>query len=381
MTRSIDSRDLLVALNSLPRLSRPAMYRLAQELDRWLGSRAPARALALAVGVPEAQMEKALALAARPAEVAAAAGRERDAAEKLGARLVLAGEPGYPAALRQLPMPPPVLAVRGELPDGPAVAVVGSRRADPYGKEVAELFSRALADAGVTVVSGFARGIDAAAHRGALSAPGGRTIAVLGCGLEADYPTGHTALGGEIAAAGALISEFPCGAGPRSWHFPVRNRVIAALAAGTLVVQAAPRSGSLVTARHALDLGREIWAVPGRIFDERSLGPNLLIRDGAALVQHPNEILEALRLRPGRPASDGQPALPFSSGPVPETEAAPLPDGPAGDLLSVLPVGASLAPEELAEASGLAVDQVLGLLLELELSGLVRRAAGGLYRR
>ncbi len=381
MTDPRDSNDLLVALNALPRLSRPALYRLAQELDRWLGSRAPARDLARTVGVPEAQMEKALALAGRPAEVAAVAQREREAAETLGARLVLAGDAGYPPALAQLPMSPPVLAVRGKLPEGPAVAVVGSRRADPYGKEVAELFSRALAEAGVTVVSGFARGIDAAAHRGALSAPGGRTIAVLGCGLEADYPTGHTALGQEIAAAGALVSEFPCNAGPRSWHFPVRNRVIAALAAGTLIVQAAPRSGSLVTARHALDLGREIWAIPGRIFDERSMGPNLLIRDGAGLVQHPNEILEALRLRPARSASDAQHALPLSSGPAPETEAAPLPEGPAGDLLRHLPAGASLAPEELAEASGLAVDQVLGLLLELELGGLVRRAAGGLYRR
>ncbi|MES1211467.1 MAG: DNA-processing protein DprA, partial [Acidobacteriota bacterium] len=200
MNGSHDSKSLLVALNALPRLSRPALYRLAQELDRWLGSRAPACDLARTVGVPEAQMEKALALAGRPAEVAALAQRERETAEKVGARLVLAEDADYPAALRQLPLPPPVLTVRGDLPEGPAVAVVGSRRADPYGKEVAELFSRALAEAGVTVVSGFARGIDAAAHRGALSASGGRTVAVLGCGLEADYPTGHTALGQEIAA-------------------------------------------------------------------------------------------------------------------------------------------------------------------------------------
>jgi DNA processing protein len=264
-----------------------------------------------------------------------------------------------------------VLAVRGEIPAGPAVAMVGSRKADPYGKEVAELFARALAEAGVTVVSGFARGVDAAAHRGALSTPGGRTVAVLGCGLGIDYPSGHAALGKEIAARGALVSEFPCDAGPRSWHFPVRNRVIAALAAGTLVVQAAPKSGSLVTAKHSLDLGREVWAVPGRIFDERSLGPNALIRDGATLVQHPREILESLFPGP-RP-------LPLLQERPAEPE--PPPPGPPGDVLSALPAGSPRAPEELAEATGLAVDQVLGALLELELTGLVRRTAGGLYAR
>jgi DNA processing protein len=346
---------------------------MAQEIDRWLGSREPAGDLARAVGVPETQMARALALAGRPEEISAAAGRERAAAERLGARLVLSIDPDYPAALRQLPLPPPVLAVRGELPDGPAVAMVGSRKADPYGKEVAELFARALAEAGVTVVSGFARGVDAAAHRGALSAPGGRTIAILGCGLEIDYPSGHAALGREIAARGALVSEFPCDAGPRSWHFPVRNRVIAALSAGTLVVQATAKSGSLVTARHALDLGREVWAVPGRIFDERSLGPNALIRDGATLVQHPREILETLFPGP-RPLPLFPPEAPRPAEPEP-------PPGPPGDVLSALPAGSSLAPEELAEATGLAVDQVLGALLELELGGLVRRLAGGLYGR
>lgn len=358
-------------MNAHPRLSRPALYRMAQEVDRWLGSGKPAADLARAAGVPETQMSRALALAERPEEVEAAAAREHDAAERLGARLVLSGDPDYPPLLHQLPLPPPVLAVRGELPQGPAVAMVGSRKADPYGKEVAELFARALAEAGVTVVSGFARGVDAAAHRGALAAPQGKTIAVLGCGLGVDYPAGHAGLGREVAARGALVSEFPCDAGPRSWHFPVRNRVIAALAAGTLVVQAAPKSGSLVTARHSLDLGREVWAVPGRIFDERSMGPNALIRDGATLVQHPREILETLFPGP-RPL----PLFPEAPEKVEEP-----PPGPPGDVLSAISAGSQHAPEELAEATGLAVDQVLGALLELELSGLVRRSAGGLYGR
>ena len=228
------------------------------------------------------------------ADAPAIAARESEAAERLGARFLVVGDPDYPAGLSHLTLPPPVLCVCGELPSGPAVAIVGSRRTDAYGQEVAELFARSLAAAGVTIVSGFARGIDAAAHRGALAAEGGRTVAVLGCGLGVDYPVGHERLGREIAARGALVSEFPCHLSPRRWHFPVRNRVLAALAAGTLVVQAAPRSGSLLTARWAVDLGREVWAIPGRIFDERSLGPNALIRDGAPLVQHPREILEAL---------------------------------------------------------------------------------------
>lgn len=363
-----DLSDFLVALNAHPRLSRPAVYRLAEDLDRWLGSSEPPDRLAGRVGVPKAQLEKALALAARPDQVAASAAREREEAARLGARLVLLGEPGYPAVLRHLRLPPPVLSVRGEIPSGPAVAIVGSRKADPYGKEVAELFSRSLAAAGVAVISGFARGVDAAAHRGALSAPEGRTVAVLGCGLGVDYPSGHADLGKEIAERGAVVSELPFGAEPRAWHFPVRNRVIAALSVGTLVVQAAPRSGSLVTARHALDLGRQVWAVPGRIFDERSLGPNALISDGAGLVQHPREILEEIL---------GVGAAP----PRVEPEEQEMPEGLAGVVLAALPKGAGRAPEELAVATDVPVDQVLGALLELELGGLVKRLAGGVYGR
>lgn len=374
-TVSNDTADLTIALNAHPRLSRPAVCRLVQDLDRWRGAREPPERLVTLIGVPRRQLERALALAADSARVAAAADRERAECERLGARIVLEAEPSYPAALRQLPLPPPVLYVRGELDSGPAVAVVGSRRADGYGREVAELFARALAAAGVTVVSGFAHGIDAAAHRGALSAPGGRTVAVLGCGLGIDYPSGHASLGEEITAAGALLTELPFGTGPRAWHFPVRNRIIAALAAGTLVVQAAPRSGSLVTARHALDLGRQIWAVPGPIFNERSLGPNSLIRDGATPVQHPKEILEELLPSRG--------PLPLFAD-TPLTPPAQLPEPPPGlngEVFAALPAGSTRAPEELAVATGLAIDQVLGALLELELGGWVKRKMGGVYGR
>ncbi|HET9211585.1 MAG TPA: DNA-processing protein DprA, partial [Thermoanaerobaculia bacterium] len=272
---------------------------------------------------------------------------------------------------RQLSPPPPVLYIRGEIPAGPAVAVVGSRRADPYGREAADLFSRALAAAGVTVVSGFAQGIDAAAHRSALAAPGGRTVAVLGCGLGVDYPRGHGQLADQIAARGAVVTEFPCGLIPRAWHFPLRNRTLAALAAGTLVVQAALRSGSLITARHAVDLGREVWAVPGRIFDEGSLGANSLIREGAQLVQHPADLLEILLPT----AAAAQLALPPSS-PEPEP-----PPGFTGQVLAEIPPGTPRLAEEIAARLESPVDRVLAALLELELAGWVKRMPGPVYGR
>jgi DNA processing protein len=357
-------RELLIALNATAEISRPAVYRLSQELDRWFNAEPPAAAL----GVPRGPYAKALALRERAAEIAA---RESEEAERLGGRILTLDDPDYPAGLRQLSPPPPVITVRGELPAGPAVAIVGSRRADAYGQEAAELFARSLAAAGVTVVSGFARGIDAAAHRSALAAPGGRTVAVLGCGLAVDYPKGHDRLALEIAARGAVISEFPCRLIPRAWHFPLRNRSIAALATATLVVQAAHRSGSLITARHALDLGRDVWAVPGRIFDEGSLGANALIREGASLAQHPKDLLETLL-----PASAAQLGLSLTLVPMPEP-----PPGFPGQVLAEIPLGGSRVAEEIAIRLDVGVDRVLSALLELELGGWVKRLPGSVYGR
>ena len=366
-------RELLIALNASPEISRPAVYRLAEELDRWFGEGSPPEVLAAAAGVPRRQMQRALAAAPTAADIAA---RETAETERLGGRIVTLEDDDYPPGLRQLSPPPPVLYLRGEVPAGPAVAIVGSRRPDPYGEEAADLFARALATAGVAVVSGFARGIDAVAHRAALAAPNGRTVAVLGCGLGVDYPRGHSRLAGEIAARGALLSEFPCAMLPRAWHFPLRNRSIAALAAGTLVVQAALRSGSLITARHALDLGREVWAVPGRIFDEGSLGANSLIREGAQLAQHPADLLEMLLPRGAAP----QFPLPFpmaamaAAGPEP-------PSGFAGQVLSEVPPGGSRVAEEIAVRLDVSVDQILAALLELEIEGWVKRLPGSAYGR
>jgi DNA processing protein len=365
-------RELLIALNAASTLSRPAAYRLAQELDRWSGAEAAPERLAAGTGVPRAQMRKALAVAGTAAAVAA---RETAAAERLGGRIITLEDPDYPPGLHHLSPPPPVLYLRGELDAGPALAIVGSRRADAYGREAADLFSRSLAAAGVAVVSGFAQGIDAAAHRGALASPDGRTVAVLGCGLGVDYPRGHARLAEEIAARGALVSEFPCGLIPRAWHFPLRNRSLAALTEGTLVVQAALRSGSLITARHALDLGREVWAVPGRIFDEGSLGANALIREGAHLAQHPTDLLEFLLPR----ALGSQLPLPLPAG-IAGMGPEPPPGFP-GQVFAEIPPGSPRVAEEIAVRLDVTVDKVLAALLELELEGLVKRLPGSAYGR
>lgn len=368
-------RALLIAVNAAPKLSRPAVYRLAQELARWQEADEPPELLAPAVGVPRVQMERALAERSGAAQ---AADREQTRAAAQGARIVVLGEPGYPEALTVLALPPPVVYLAGEVPAAPAVAVVGSRRSDPYGNEAAALFAGSLARAGVTIVSGFARGIDATAHQAALAAPGGRTVAVLGCGLAVDYPIGQTALKDEIAGRGAVLSELASGVLPRPWHFPIRNRVIAALSSGVLVVQAAPRSGSLITAHHAADLGREVWAVPGRIFDERSLGTHALIRDGAALVEHPRDILEAIDPSGRHRMSAGAAAA--AAGP-PAAELPQPPPGLTAEIHAALVPGSFEVAEDLAGRLAVTVDRVLGALLELEVGGWIRRLPGPVYGR
>jgi DNA processing protein len=192
-------------------------------------------------------------------------------------------DPRYPGGLAEL-NPAPSLWVRGALEDHDtlAIAIVGSRRATPYGLEVAAMLARDLAARGVTIVSGFARGIDSAAHRAALEA-GGRTVAVLGCGIDVAYPPENRRLADEVAARGALVTQFPPGTAPLPYHFPTRNRTLAALALGVVVVEAAERSGSLSTAGFAADLGREVYAVPGKITSPTSAGVHRLLRDGARL--------------------------------------------------------------------------------------------------
>lgn len=361
------TRDLLLALNAAAELPREAVCRLAKDLALWLDASGDPALLARAMGLPAPVLGRALELRQRATLIA---GEELRKAEALGVAAVTREDPGYPPALHDLPLPPPVLFVRGELPERPSVAIVGSRRMDPYGREVATLFARQLAASGLAVVSGFAHGVDATAHRAAIGVPEGRTVAVLGCGHGVDYPRGHRKLGDEIASAGALVSEFPCGREPTTWGFPVRNRIIAALSHGVLIVQAACRSGSLITARLALELGREVYAIPGRIFDDKAIGPNTLLRDGAALVQHPNDILEGL------PSSIRR-QLRLETV-CPAERPLPLP-GLQGRLIQVLRPGEPLSPEDLAARLDTRLDEVLAVLLELELMGRVRRYPGPAY--
>ncbi|MFN8010982.1 MAG: DNA-processing protein DprA [Holophagaceae bacterium] len=219
----------------------------------------------------------------------------REAADR-GARLVLPSEAGAAELLEPLPYPV-ALWVRGTLPpQGPRIAMVGARKASVTGLARARAWSKALAEAGVAVLSGLARGIDGAAHEGALAAEGGATWGILGSGLDHPYPPEHRGLMDRMAAAGGVITPFPPSARPEKWHFPRRNLLLAAWTEGVVVVEAAQKSGSLVTARLAADLGKEVWACPGGPEEPLSEGPNALLRDGARLVRNPSDLLEDLGL-------------------------------------------------------------------------------------
>ena len=274
----------------------------------------------------------------------------------------------YPLALTAL-TPAPELWVRGAVSadDTLAVAIVGARRASTYGLEVAERLASELAARGVTVVSGFARGIDTAAHRGALAA-GGRTIAVLGAGIDVIYPPENVALARDVAASGALLTQFPPGTPPLPYNFPTRNRTLAALALGVVVVEAAERSGSLITAGFAGDLGREVFAVPGKITSPTSAGAHRLLRDGATLVERWSDVVQELpepwrrRVRAAAVSSmalDGPPAG--------SDEAA---------MLGLLSVDEAQHIERLIARAGTNAARVGAILTSLELGGWARQLAG-----
>ncbi len=364
-------RTLLVALNTRLDLRRDAVIRLALRRELWSSGGATVTGrLAARVGVAKATLVEARALAADAERLAAA---ELRAAESAGARVVTMVDPDYPPALTDLELPPPVLYLRGRLPDTPALAIVGSRRADDYALEAARTFARDLAASGMTVVSGLARGVDAAAHRGALASERGNTVAVQACGADLVYPRRHRRLAEEIVGRGALVTEFPIGTQPVARNFPVRNRIIAALSLGTLVAQAARRSGTLITARLALELGREVWAIPGSIYRQRATGANELIRDGATIVLEHRDVLESLPLGVRDRLVETAPRQKAAT-------SASIPDGPAGSVLEVLTENTSMPPDALAAATSLDVAEVLAALAELELRGLVRRRPGPVFR-
>ncbi|CAG0933863.1 MAG: hypothetical protein EFKGCFLK_00217 [Rhodocyclaceae bacterium] len=297
----------------------------------------------------QAEIEAALAWAAAP-----------------GNAILTLADAAYPQRLLDTPDPPTVLYAMGhaELLNAPAIAIVGSRNATPQGEANAEAFAAALSDAGLTIVSGLALGIDAAAHRGGLRGQSS-TIAVIGTGIDRVYPPRNRALAREIAERGAIVSEFPLGTPALRENFPRRNRIISGLARGCLVVEAAERSGSLITARQAGEQGRDVFAIPGSIHSPLSKGCHKLIKQGAKLVEEARDILDELGMNGARPAkaSDPQPS-----------------DDQTSQLLACLAYD-SCDVDTLAARSGLTAERLYAILLQLELDGRIASLPGGRFQR
>lgn len=278
------------------------------------------------------------------------------------------GMPGWPAGLDHLARPPAAIWVAGsDRPSSPAVAVVGARRATATGLAIAAWLGRELALRDVPVVSGLALGIDGAAHRGALDG-GGVTVAVLGCGLDVCYPRRHAELRRRILGQGCLVTEEEWGTPAEAWHFPKRNRLIAALVEAVVVVEAAERSGALTTARHAADLGREVLAVPGSIRNPVATGTNRLLRDGAVPLLDLDDLLEAVPALARRPAATS-PRRPAAVG-------SPAPSPPEAEVLRLL-AGGPVHPDDLGDKLGISAAELAAVLTRLELAGLVQPAPGG----
>jgi DNA processing protein len=280
--------------------------------------------------------------------------------ERAGARMLTSLDDEYPPLLRHVDDAPIVLYIRGKLTpaDERALAVVGTRRASTYGKDIAHQFSRQLAEHGITIVSGMAHGIDAAAHMGALEA-GGRTIAVLGCGVDRIYPSDHRALAARITESGALLSEFPMGSRPEAKHFPRRNRLLSGISLGVLIVEAPLRSGALITASHAAEQGREVFAVPGSIHQPGSEGTHALIQEGAKLAHRVDDILDELNI-----VHEGA-----------QSRAAAERLAPGDEIEALLLESLSREPlhiDDLARHTGLPIATVSSILTILELKGLAR---------
>ena len=281
-----------------------------------------------------------------------------------GATIVTFNDDHYPKRLKEIYDPPPLLYIRGELrkEDELAVAIVGSRKTSSYGRWITEKVSREIASQGVTIVSGMARGIDSVAHQGAILG-GGRTIAVLGCGVDLIYPPENRSLYGEIVDHGAVLSEFPMGSRPEAVHFPRRNRIISGLSLGVVVVQASGKSGSLITAGYALEQGRDVYAMPGNVGAEGSRGTNQLIKQGAKLVESSEDILEEILPQWKR---EGTVEAKDPSHGLPEDEKALY------QLLGETP----LHIDAIILESRLDPGKVSSLLLNLELKGLVSQSPG-----
>ncbi|MFZ0039040.1 MAG: DNA-processing protein DprA [Candidatus Acidiferrales bacterium] len=303
-----------------------------------------------------------------------AAAKELAQAQQAGYRLVTWDEPEYPHLLREIYDPPPLLYVRGntELLNRHSISMVGARRPTPYGNQMAERLGRDLAARGLVIVSGLARGIDACAHRGALSTPAGTTIAVLGCGIDVVYPKENRKLFEEIEQRGAIISEFPLGTFPGAQNFPIRNRVIAGMSLGVVCVEGAQYSGSLITSRLAMEFSREVFGVPGNVTQPTSFGPNQLIKQGAKLVTSWEDVVEEL------PTPVRAELLPVESPSAQERASLVQESLAPGEraLYELLIVDQARHVDEILELSGMTSSEVLAALFELEMKGVVRQLPG-----
>jgi DNA processing protein len=304
-------------------------------------------------------------LAAEPADL----DKSLDILEKKNIQMITFQDKDYPANLLQTIDPPIVLFTRGELKEADkfSVAIVGSRKASVYGKSMAERIAKDLSNRGLSIISGGARGVDAAAHRGALSA-GGRTVAVLGCGIDICYPGEHKDLFDRIAENGAVVSEYSPGTPPEGWRFPARNRIISGISLGVLVVQAPLNSGSLITARYAQEQGKDIFVLPGNVDDLRNQGGHALIRDGATLVESADQILEDLGIQI---EETPRPQLTFAFESLTEEERKLV------ELLSLQPKHM----DQIILESKLSTSQVTGMMTMLEMKGIVKRVPGNAYVR
>lgn len=385
MTLAPHQREWL-ALAMLPGVGAVQFVRLLARFG------SPGKVLGASQAALEEVVPRSLAERIRGYRGAVDVGAQERALGEFGARLVTMDDPDYPEALAEIYSPPLVLFVRGDIRAASAcgVAIVGTRKPSPYGLRAAEYLARDLAAHGVTVISGMAQGIDAAAHRGALDA-GGRTIAVLGCGTDIAFPRQHAALMEEIIANGCVISQFPFGMKPLAGNFPQRNRIISGLAQGVAVVEAAPRSGALITARAAAEQGREVFAVPGMITERNAQGPHALIQQGAKLVQNAQDIIVELNFDPlhaqavpeappapaaPAPSADAQPPRQTAPPPGPsQPRAQPAASGVEKDILDALAPDGSFV-DEIALVCRIPVSEALSTLTLLELKGLVRQFSG-----
>jgi DNA processing protein len=347
--------------------------RMAGKLLREFGS--PEAIFNASLTSLEAQrLPAAVAQAIHSRQPLSAAAKEIAQVQQAGCRLLSWDEPAYPHLLREIYDPPPLLYVRGnmELLDRHSIAIVGTRRPTPYGNQMSERLARELAERGLVIVSGLARWIDSCAHKGALAAPCGATVGVLGCGIDVVYPKENKKLFAQMEERGAIITEFPMGSFPAPQNFPIRNRVIAGMALGVVVVEGAQYSGSLITGRLAMEFSREVYGVPGNVTQPTSFGPNQLIKQGAKLVTGWEDVIEEL------PTDIRAQLLPVETTTAAERASLVEQSLPPGErtLYGLLEADNTHHVDELVETSGMSSSEVLAALFDLEMKGVIRQLPG-----